>query len=81
MNRETAEKILDATSRIDGIIGELDLISWSIGDEAERKNLQGGIAACIAVVYEKITREVALVFPDLHPDFPAGDWPGGSDRY
>lgn len=80
MDRETAQKILNATSRIDGILGELDLISWNIDDEAESKNLRRGIAACMTVVYEKVTREIALIYPDLHPDFPNGDWPGGSSK-
>jgi hypothetical protein len=80
MKRQIAENILDATKRIDTILAELGDISWEIEDEAERKNLRAAIGECIFVLYNKLTREVALDFPDLHPDFPDGGWPGRSDR-
>ena len=76
MKRETAENILDAAKRIDVILAELGDISWEIDDEAERKKLRAAIADCIFVLYHKLTREVALDFPDLHPDFPDGSWQG-----
>jgi hypothetical protein len=76
MKRETAEQIVDASNRIDKILEELGSISWSIEDEAERKKVRGAIAECIFILYNKLTREVVLDFPDLHPDFPEGDWPG-----
>jgi hypothetical protein len=78
MKRETAEQIIDASRRIDKILEELGSISWTIDDEDERKTLRRGIADCIFTLYQKVTREAVLKFPDLHPDFPDGDWPGAS---
>jgi hypothetical protein len=76
MKRETAEKIVDAANRIDAILEELGGISWEIEDEPERHKIRRGIAECIHVLYYHVTREVALRYPDLHPHFPDGGWPG-----
>ena len=78
MKREIAEQIVDASNKIDKILEELGTISRNIEDETERKKVRAAIAECIFVLYHKLTREVVLEFPDLHPDFPEGDWPGGS---
>jgi hypothetical protein len=76
MNRGIAEKLVDAANRIDLILAELDEVCRAIDDEAERKKIRHGIGDTISALYLGVTREVCLEYPDLHPDFPNGGWPG-----
>jgi len=75
MNRDTAEKLVDAANRIDDILEELGNTSREIEDEAERHKIRRGIASCIVALYENVTREVVRDFPELHPDFQPNSEP------
>ena len=68
MKRETARKFVQASKRIDEILGELDSVSFEIEDEAERKKIRRAMVSVVVTLYEQLTREVVRDYPDLHPD-------------
>jgi hypothetical protein len=68
MKRDHAERIIDATKRIDAILGEMYDILQEMEDGPEWRMLRRGIGELVIELYTKITREVAMEFPDLHPD-------------
>jgi hypothetical protein len=68
MQREAAEKIVQATKKIDEILGQLDAVSATIEDQEERKKMLRAIATIALDIHEKITLQVIQQFPDLHPN-------------
>lgn len=68
MKRETAMKFVEATKKIDEILGDLYSISLEIDDQAERKKVRIAMASVLVTMYEQLTREVVKDYPDLHPD-------------
>jgi hypothetical protein len=68
MKRDTAKKFVQASKKIDEILGELDSVSFEIEDEAERKKIRRAMVSVMVTLYEQLTREVVKDYPDLHPD-------------
>jgi hypothetical protein len=68
VKRETAKKFVEAANKIDQILGDLDPVSFEIGDEEERKKIRRAMASVFVTLYEQLTREVVKDYPDLHPD-------------
>ena len=77
MKRETVQKIIDAMKGVDQAMHRLDISIREIEDEVERKRMLRFVGGLVIDLYEQITRPVLKDYPELHPDFPNGDfrWP------
>jgi len=82
MKRETVEKIIGAMKETDRAVDQLATFIREIEDEVERKRMLRFIGGLIVDLYTQITRPVLKDYPELHPDFPNGDfrWPDQSAK-
>ena len=73
MERSVAEVAAGLSRKLDGVFSELDELSYSIADEAQRKAFRRGLGTVILDTYENLFREIFRQYPDLDPDRTTGD--------
>lgn len=68
MDRTFAELMMRHADAIDLHLGAMsEIVREHAGDDVKRQMLDG-IFKCVNDMYENVSRPIAKVYPDLHPD-------------
>jgi hypothetical protein len=81
MKQEVARQIVDIMKRVDRVLSEVVDLTAEIEDASERRSFRDAVFHVAMEAYEKITREIADQYPEMHPDNVEGGWtykPGAS---
>jgi hypothetical protein len=68
MDRQAAEAIMRHTDAIDLLLGAMGEIIREHGPESARDEMLEAVFYCVTTMYDKVSRPVFEIYPDLHPD-------------
>ena len=68
MDREFAEVMKRHVDAVDLLLGAMTEIIEKQGPEEQKAEMTRGVFQCVNELYMAVSKPIADVFPDLHPD-------------